>query len=84
MVIFFNACTRGICKFLGQALNPSRSFSNTKSFKPLCQVGTPKCSIFIKIFYYFKLLISFHPYLEIKYIICNLNHQFQKAQFLCE
>ena len=41
----FNGSTRGICKFLGQGLNPSQSCnlrcscSNARSFNPLCWAG---------------------------------------------
>ena len=34
---FFNGCTCGIWKFLGQKLNPSCSCGNTESFNPLHQ-----------------------------------------------
>ena len=34
---FFNGCTCGIWKFLGQKLNPSHSCGNAESFDPLHQ-----------------------------------------------
>ena len=41
---FFNVCTYGIWKFLGQGPNPSHSCSSARSFNPLCWARDWTCS----------------------------------------
>lgn len=41
---FFNGCTQGICKFLGQGVNLSHSCSKAISFNPLCRFRDQTCA----------------------------------------